>query len=214
MPARASLGLTYAVFGATNGTVTLGGKTAKFNSSVNTNALGSFLFKVTDNTGFSYTNVVNVHIISTNNTPPTLAAISSQTINVGANLFITNSATDVDVPAQILIYSLPTGPTNATIISTNGILSWRPLVTQASSTNLFAAVVTDNGTPNLSATQSFCVTVNPLATPTFSAPTLTGGWIGFSINGQTGSDYAVQVSSNLMIWSTQFITNSPAMPFT
>ena len=55
--------------------------------------------------------------------------------------------------------------TNAAIDAGSGVFTWRPLVTQANTTNPFAVVVTDNGTPNLSATQSFNVTVNPLTLP-------------------------------------------------
>jgi len=205
---------TYAVFGATNGTVTLSGKTAQFTPTVSTNALGSFMFKVTDASNFSYTNTVNVHIIMpTANTAPILSAVFSRNINVGVNLNITNTATDADVPAQILTFSLPTGPTNATIISSNGIFNWRPLVTQANTINPVTVVVTDNGTPNLSATQSFNVTVNPLTLPTITSPVPAAGQIGFSVNGQTGPDYAVQSSTNLASWNTLFIINSPPMPF-
>jgi hypothetical protein len=32
-------------------------------------------------------------------------------------------------------------------------------------------------------------------------------------NSIVGPDYAVQVSSNLLDWTTAFITNSPAVPF-
>ena len=208
-------GPTYVVFGATNGTVVLGGRTAQFNPTVATSPLGSFMFKVTDASGFSYTNTVNVHIIMpTTNTAPVLSAVSSRTINVGVNLSITNTATDADVPAQTLTFSFPTGPTNAMLGASSGIFNWRPLVTQANSTNPIMVVVTDNGTPNLRATQSFNVTVNPLTLPTVVAPTLTAGQIGFSVNGQTGPDYAVQSSTNLTGWNTFFITNSPPMPFT
>jgi len=118
------------------------------------------------------------------------------------------------VPAQTLTFSLPIAPTNATLGASSGILNWRPLVTQANSTNPFAVVVTDNGTPNLSATQNFSVTVNPLVLPTVSVPVLTTGQIGFFVSGQTGPDYSVQSSTNLANWNTVFITNSPAMPFT
>ena len=205
----------YAVFGATNGTVALSGKTAQFNSTINTNGLGGFMFKVTDASGFSYTNTVNVHvIIPTTNTAPVLSAVSSRNINVGVNLNITNTATDADVPAQVLTFSLPTGPTNATLDASSGIFNWRPLVTQAATVNPVTVVVTDNGTPNLSTTQSFNVTVNPLVQPTVAAPVLAVGQIGFSVNGQTGPDYAVQSSTNLTNWNTVFITNSPPMPFT
>ena len=112
-----------------------------------------------------------------------------------------------------MTYSLPTGPTNATLGASSGIFTWRPLVTQARSTNPVMVVVRDNGSPSLSATQSFNVTVNPLTAPTVAVPIFTGGQVGFSISGQVGPDYAVQASSNLLDWSTLFITNSPAMPF-
>ncbi|MGB7769257.1 MAG: hypothetical protein WBN22_10455, partial [Verrucomicrobiia bacterium] len=36
---------------------------------------------------------------------------------------------------------------------------------------------------------------------------------GFQVSGQTGPDYAVQASADLMNWSTLLITNSPPMPF-
>jgi hypothetical protein len=146
-------------------------------------------------------------------TAPVLAAISNQVINVGVNLLITNTATDSAVPAPTLTFSLPTGPTNATLGASSGILNWQPLVTQANSTNPFAVVVTASGTPSESATQSFSVTVNPLASPTVTRPVLTNGEIGFSVGGQTGPDYAVESSTNLTNWNTVFITNSPAMPF-
>ena len=209
---------TYAVFNATNGTVALSGRTAQFTPTVSTNALGSFMFEVTDNTGFSYTNSVNVHILATNavvNTAPVLSAVANHTINVGVNLLITNTATDADVPAQTLTFSLPTAPTNATLDASSGVLNWRPLVTQADSTNQFAVVVTDNGTPPMSATQSFSITVNPLTSPGVAAVSiLPDGQFGFSVNGQIGPDYAVQGSTNFVDWDTILITNPQVMPFT
>jgi hypothetical protein len=205
---------TYAVFGATNGTVSLNGTIAQFIPTISTNGLGSFMFAVTDNTGFSYTNAVNVHILAAPpNTAPVLAPVSNRTINVGYNLSITNNATDADLPAQTLTFSLPVAPTNATIISTNGVLTWRPLVTQANTTNPFSVVVTDNGTPNLSATQSFNVIVNPLTMPSIGAPVFGSGQFTLSVDGQVGPDYAVQSSTNLIDWNTLWITNPSVMPF-
>jgi len=74
---------------------------------------------------------------------------------------------------------------------------------------------TDNGTPNLSATNSFTITVNPLTPPTITAPTSSGGQFSLTVTGQTGPDYAVQVSTDLLsgVWVTLFTTNSPSMPF-
>jgi hypothetical protein len=149
------------------------------------------------------------------NTPPTLAAITNRTIGAGVTLSITNVATDSDVPAQTLKFSLVTAPTNAVINTNNGVLSWRPLVTQANTTNPFTVMVADNGTPNMSATQSFSVTVSPLAPPQFSAPVLlNGGQLVLQVNGANGPDYQIQASTNLTDWSSVFTTNSPTMPFT
>jgi hypothetical protein len=86
-------------------------------------------------------------------------------------------------------------------------------VTDANTTNLITVKVADNGFPIMSATQSFSVKVNPLTMPTGTSIVLNNGQLGFQVNGQAGPDYAVQVSSNLFNWSTLFITNQPAMPF-
>jgi hypothetical protein len=50
----------------TNGTVTLVGnnRTARFNSTVSTNALGSFRFAVVDAQGYNMTNTVNLRLIA------------------------------------------------------------------------------------------------------------------------------------------------------
>lgn len=210
---NASLGAIYGVFGAVNGSVALSGRTALFHPAISTNGLGSFQFKVTDNSGFAYTNTVNLHLaVAPANTAPVLAAISNRAVNVGVNLLITNHATDVDAD-QTLTYSLLGSVTNATINPGSGVFQWRPLVPQANTTNPFSVVVADNGTPGLSATQNFSVTVNPLMLPAIVSPTVANGQVGLSVNGQVGPDYAVQNSSNLVNWSTLLITNPAAMPF-
>jgi hypothetical protein len=55
---------TYAVFNPTNGTVSLltGGRIARFTPPANFYGLGSFQFKVTDASGFSYTNTIGIHV--------------------------------------------------------------------------------------------------------------------------------------------------------
>lgn len=147
------------------------------------------------------------------NTAPVLAAIGNQTVNVGQTVAFTASATDTDAPPQTLTFSLLSGSGNATLNTNSGAFSWRPQVTQANTTNSFTLKVADNGTPSLSATQSFTVTVNPLTLPSAVSLALSNGQFGFQVSGQAGPDYAVQVSSNLVDWSTLFITNSPPMPF-
>jgi len=147
------------------------------------------------------------------NTAPVLAAITNQTVNVGQIVAFTASATDTNQPPQTLTFTLLAGAANATLDTNSGAFSFRPLVTQANSTNNFTLKVSDNGTPSLSATQSFAVLVNPLAAPAVSDVSFAGGQFGFSISGQSGPDYAVESSTNLTHWGTALVTNSPALPF-
>jgi Carbohydrate binding module (family 6)/Putative Ig domain len=147
------------------------------------------------------------------NTPPTLAAIANRTIGAGMTLNVTNSATDLDTPAQVLIFSLLGAPTNAVLNPNSGALTWRPLVTQAGSANPFTVKVADNGTPSLSATQSFLVTVTNLPSPQITTLSDGSGALALQVSGASGPDYQVEASTNLVNWSAVFTTNSPALPF-
>jgi hypothetical protein len=114
--------------------------------------------------------VLNVVGTSTTNHPPTLAAIPNRTNFVGATLTFTNVATDTDSPPQTLIFTLGSGAaTNATIGTASGAFSWTPLQSQIG-TNPFSVIVTDNGSPPLSATQSFSVVVLASNHPPVLAP--------------------------------------------
>jgi hypothetical protein len=144
-----------------------------------------------------------------------LTAISNRTILAGRTLTITNSATDAESPPQTLIYSLtgpPPSPSGASINPGSGILTWRPAIAQAG-TNLLSVQVSDNGTPSLSATQSFSVIVNRPSQPGLTSPALSNGQFTLLISGDTGPDYTVQSSTNLVDWLPIFSTNSPALPF-
>ena len=94
------------------------------------------------------------------NMAPTLSVQTNRTIDVLTTLIVANTATDGDIPANTLTYVLAVAPTNA-LIAPNGVITWMPTPAQGGTTNLFITRVTDNGTPNLSATNSFVVLVNP-----------------------------------------------------
>jgi hypothetical protein len=125
----------------------------------------------------------------------------------------TASATDTNLPPPRLTFSVASGPSNATVNANSGGFSWRPLVSQANSINPITLMVSDNAVPASNAMRTFTVTVNPLAQPSMSSFGVSNGHFNLKLNGQTGPDYAVQSSSNLLNWTTLFITNSPAMPF-
>jgi hypothetical protein len=158
--------------------------------------------------------VTFVGAATTANLPPTLAPVANSTIGAGMTLTITNVATDPNIPALPLTFSLLTGPTNATLNSSSGIFSWQPLVNQANSTNLVTAKVADNGAPALSATNSFVVTVTPLASPVITSINSDNGqWI-LSATGALGPNYTLSTSTNLSNWQSLITTNPLAMPLT
>ncbi len=102
---------------------------------------------------------------------PVLGVVSNQVMNELTLLTVTNAATDNDIPALPLTYTLTvtnalTGSavTNASI-NTNGVITWTPTEAQGPSTNTFTTIVSDG---SLSATNSFTVTVNEVN----AAPTL------------------------------------------
>jgi hypothetical protein len=147
------------------------------------------------------------------NLAPTLNPVSNQTVNAGVVLSITNTATDPDLPWQTLAFSLLSPPPGAVINTNSGVITWRPTVAQANNTNQFRVKVADNGTPSLSATQSFFVTVRPLAAPSLSGAAISNGQFVVRISGDFGPDYVIESSTNLLDWSTIFTTNSPVLPF-
>jgi hypothetical protein len=147
------------------------------------------------------------------NQPPVLAAIPNQSIMAGNTLLVTNLASDPNTPPLPLTFSLLNPPAGASINPTNGLFTWRPAIAQSPSTPTVSVVVSDNGAPPLSATQSFTVTVTQPATPTMNAASITNGQFGFWINGNTGPDYTIQVSTNLTSWTPVITNSSPALPF-
>lgn len=91
--------------------------------------------------------------------PPTLPPQADWVINTLTDLVVTNTASDAAVPNLVLSYRLLQPPAGATIDS-QGIIRWRPGALQGGRTNWITTVVTDNGFPQLAATNSFTVIVN------------------------------------------------------
>ncbi len=138
------------------------------------------------------------------NTAPVLAPIANQLLVLGQTLSLTASATDADLPSQTLTFSLGTGaPAGATIGPASGQLSWMPA--NAPATNTLSVIVTDNGIPSLSATQSFTVIVlPPVPRPQLGNVSLGGNTISFSWPSAAGYLYRVQYKTDLAAtnWTT------------
>ena len=92
------------------------------------------------------------------NQPPVLFPIPNKTVNEGSTLNLTALAIDPDV-GQTLTYSLdPGAPTGATINPVTGALTYTPPTGPAVVTITYR--VTDNGSPPLSDSKTFTVTVS------------------------------------------------------
>src|SRR5204863_3093422 len=96
---------------------------------------------------------------------PVLAAIANQTVNEGVSLSVSLSASDPDMPANTLTYSLVSGPSGAAVNPSSGVFSWTPGEQDGSSTQIVTVKVTDNGVPALSDSKSFNITVNEVNSP-------------------------------------------------
>src|SRR2546422_1149846 len=107
-------------------------------------------------------------VVNEVNSAPVLAAISDQTVAEGSVLTVTLTASDGDVPANALTYSMVTGPAGASVGASTGVFTWTPSEAQGPSTNVVTVRVTDNGLPSLRDTKSITVVVNH----GYSAPVL------------------------------------------
>jgi hypothetical protein len=145
---------------------------------------------------------------------PTLAAITNYSLIAGATLVVTNNAVDPNLPPQSLGFYLATKPSGATINGTNGLITWRPAMAQAGSTNQFVVVVTN--APGLSATQSFWAGVVPPAVPVLTPLPSPAGVFRMNVTGSPGPDYLIQTRTNLAVgtWATLQSTNPAQLPFT
>jgi len=105
----------------------------------------------------------NITVNEVNNAP-VLGVIPNVTVIEGKAVRFVATATDSDVPAQTLAFSLVSGaPAGATINAATGAFEW--LTDEASpNSNTITVKVTDSGTPPLSATRSFTITVTEVVT--------------------------------------------------
>jgi len=189
--------------GATSATLTI--------NNANANDAGNYSVTVSNSAGSVISSTVTLTV--SGNNAVSLPAIGDYVVNVGVSVNITNHATDPDVPAQSLTYTLLSAPGNATIGASGGVFAFRPLVAQAGTSNFVSLAVADNGSPSSSATQSFSILVNALNPALLGQGTYAGGQFSSFVSGDTGPDYAIRATTDFVTWQTIFSTNSPAMPF-
>jgi hypothetical protein len=134
------------------------------------------------------------------NLPPVLAPIEDRSAEATRELTFTATATDSDLPLNLLTFSLETGaPDGATIDSVTGVFRWTPRTDQAPTNNSIAIRVTDNGTPPFSNSKSFQVNVfgPSVELRIVGAPAVVNGQLSFSWQAQAGKSYRVQFKGSV-----------------
>ena len=121
---------------------------------------------------------------------------------------LTLTGTDADLPAQLLSYSVLSGPLGLSV-TPSGEVTWTPSVAQAPSTNTITLRLSDDGQPRLSTTANFVVVVrarDEIPELTLSVPE-TGGPMVLKIRGKNGQALILENAPILGQWSeTQRLT--------
>ena len=118
-------------------------------------------------------------IVNEVNRPPAVNPISVLTAAVLARTTATITATDSDLPANTLRFSLASGsPVGTRIDPVLGIFTWTPTRSQAVSTNQITVQVADGGSPPKSAEKTFTVIVEDYAEITVGTNIIMAGQTG------------------------------------
>jgi hypothetical protein len=134
------------------------------------------------------------------NVAPMLQAITNQSVHFGILLSVQAVASDADVPANTLAFSFVQSPSGMAIGSGSGQISWTPSPAQVG-THPVQVRVADNGSPSLSATQTFQVTVTGEGARLVINRVSGGNLKQLDITGDVGLRYELQISTNLSNWS-------------
>jgi hypothetical protein len=119
----------------------------------------TFSVRVTDPVSFFDEKTVTIAVTEVNAAPALALPPLRVHIWAGALFPFTATATDPDVPAQALTFSLAGAPAGARIDPASGAFAWTPGAADVDRTFTFAVVVTDSGSPAASAQRSVTVRV-------------------------------------------------------
>ena len=127
----------------------------------------SVTVRVTDNGVPSLDDAETINImVNEVNVAPVLGAIGNRVVDELDALTFTATATDFDIPINLMSFSLDAGaPAGATIDPVSGVFSWTPTEAQGPGTFSVTVRVTDNGVPNLSDAETISVEVQEVNQP-------------------------------------------------
>jgi len=133
-----------------------------------------------------------VTVAESNAAPVWTSVVGTRRVSEGTLLTFSVSATDSDLPAQPLAYRLLSGPWGL-IVSTNGVVTWRPTEVQGPSTNRVRIGVSDGV---VSTPLEFDVIVRDAIVgspgPSLGLSVRPDGSLGLSLSGIAGGRYQVE----------------------
>lgn len=125
------------------------------NGSAREGRFATFLFP-SDDVGMRDDYLPTAAVIQVINVRPKLPVLAPQSINELSLASIESTATDDDLPPQVLTYSLSDAP-DGMEIDNQGVIHWTPTEAQGPLARLVTVRVTDNGVPNLTVRRSFTI---------------------------------------------------------
>ncbi|MBN8248299.1 MAG: hypothetical protein J0L84_12770, partial [Verrucomicrobia bacterium] len=145
------------------------------------------------------------------NREPVIQPVPRQEVAVGAVLNLSLTASDDDLPPNLLTYVLdPEAPVGMTL-APNGVLRWVPGPSAVGTTNMVTVRVSDDGDPVLSGVRTITVVVPAASAPGLSAEPQPDGLLHLTLRAGVGQVILVEASENLRTWSslTNLVTGGP-----
>ena len=151
-----------------------------------------------NNLALTFISVTNppAQLHGSTNSAPLLAAIANRTVHAGSLVVISNIASDADMPTNTLTYNLTSGgESGASINPASGRFTWQTRDADTDTTKNFSVSVIDDGTPALSNSRLFAISV--VSRPLITAISLTNDWVNVTWTTIPGDTYRLQFTTNL-----------------
>jgi hypothetical protein len=150
------------------------------------------------------------------NHPPVLEAIADVSQHYSEPVSIQAVATDPDLPANPLTFSLDEAPPGMTIDPETGLISWTPEQEQIGTYTVVVRVTDDNpeavNEHQLSDSVTFEITISGEGSSLAISPIPGSNLMQLSITGDIGLDYELQISSDFETWETLITLRLTASP--